>query len=95
MSGPAAHGAVEHGTAAAPGAAGELARFSALGCALTSAVLLVCGFSPAGAVGAGAGLAAVAAAGILLIRRSERVAAGGASGHRGRRHRHGSGTHRG
>ncbi|NEC81528.1 hypothetical protein G3I38_20365, partial [Streptomyces sp. SID7958] len=48
MSGPAAHGAVEHGTAAAPGAAGELARFSALGCALTSAVLLVCGFSPAG-----------------------------------------------
>ncbi|NEC27686.1 hypothetical protein G3I20_14225, partial [Streptomyces sp. SID8111] len=54
MSGPAAHGAAERGAPAAPDAAGELARFSALGCALTSAVLLLCGFSPAGAVGAGA-----------------------------------------
>ncbi|MFI0778386.1 hypothetical protein [Streptomyces sp. NPDC021212] len=77
----------------------EVIRWSAFGCAVVPAVLLLCGSPPSGAAGAAVGLAAVTAASHSLLRYYERAIArlggGAASPHRGRHGRTGIGTHRG
>ncbi|MFI0820505.1 hypothetical protein ACH4TX_30925 [Streptomyces sp. NPDC021098] len=77
----------------------EVIRWSAFGCAVVPAVLLLCGSPLSGAMGAAVGLAAVTAASRSLLRYYERAAArldaGAASPHRGRHGRTGIGTHRG
>ncbi|MFD7501167.1 hypothetical protein ACWC5C_36860 [Streptomyces sp. NPDC001700] len=77
----------------------EVIRWSAFGCAVVPAVLLLCGSPLSGAAGAAVGLAAVTAASRSLLRYYERAAArfdaGAASPHRGRHSRTGIGTHRG
>ncbi|WP_246097454.1 hypothetical protein [Streptomyces botrytidirepellens] len=77
----------------------EVIRWSAFGCAVVPAVLLLCGSPLSGAMGAAVGLAAVTAASRCLLRYYERAAArlgsGVVSPHRGRHSRTGIGTHRG
>ncbi|GAA1728406.1 hypothetical protein GCM10009680_81990 [Streptomyces yatensis] len=80
-------------------AVSEVIRWAAFSCAVVPIVLLMCGLPFGGALGAGAGLAAVTAASRALLRHSERTAArldaDGASPHRGRHGRTGIGAHRG
>ncbi|WP_234357033.1 hypothetical protein [Streptomyces sp. NBRC 110028] len=77
----------------------EVVRWSAFGCAVVPAVLLLCGSPLSGAAGAALGLGAVTAASHSFLRYYERAAArlgaGAASPHRGRHGRTGIGTHRG
>lgn len=89
-----------HGPGRGPGCdpVAEVIRWSAFGCAVVPAVLLLCGSPLSGAVGAAVGLAAVTAASRSLLRyyeRAARLGAGAASPHRGRHGRTGIGTHRG
>jgi hypothetical protein len=77
----------------------EVVRWAAFSCLLVPLVLLWYGSSLAGAAGTALGLAAVTAACRLLLRQSERGAARllaeDRAPHRGRRHRTGTGAHRG
>ncbi|MFD5267609.1 hypothetical protein [Streptomyces sp. NPDC058335] len=80
----------------------ELIRWAAFSCVLVPVVLLWYGTSLAGTAGTAVGLAAVTAACRLLLRRSEQCAARlldeehpPHTPHRGRRHRTGTGSHRG
>lgn len=77
----------------------DVVRWAAFSCVLVPVVLLWYGTSLAGAAGTALGLAAVTAVCRLLLRRSERGAAGvmaeEAASRRGRRHRSGTGAHRG
>ncbi|MGW5640629.1 hypothetical protein [Streptomyces sp. NPDC003832] len=80
----------------------EVVRWAAFSCVLVPVVLLWYGTSLAGAAGTALGLAAVTAVCRVLLRRSERVAAGTAAEkhpvppqHRGHRQRAGAGAHRG
>lgn len=80
-------------------AATDVVRWAVFSCVLVPVVLLWYGTSLAGAAGTAFGLAAVTAVCRLLLRRSERGAAGLAAGEPaaggGRRHRGGTGAHRG
>jgi hypothetical protein len=86
---------------AAPGqdSVTAVVRWAAFSCVLVPVVLLWYGTSLAGAVGAALGLAAVTAVCRALLRQSERGAAQELAQerapHRGRRHRTGTGAHRG
>ncbi|MFR0352767.1 hypothetical protein [Streptomyces sediminimaris] len=77
----------------------DVVRWAAFSCVLVPVVLVWYGTSLAGAAGTALGLAAVTAVCRLLLRRSERCAArrpsGEAAPHQGRRHRSGTGAHRG
>lgn len=77
----------------------DVVRWAAFSCVLVPVVLLWYDTSLAGAAGTALGLAAVTAVCRLLLRQSERVAARVPAEenapHRGRRHRTGTGTHRG
>ncbi|MFI5685794.1 hypothetical protein [Streptomyces sp. NPDC051636] len=59
-----------------PDTAGDVVRWAAFSCALVPVVLLWYGTSLAGAAGTAFGLAAVTGACRILLRRSERCAAG-------------------
>ncbi|MFJ7180156.1 hypothetical protein ACIQXA_28040 [Streptomyces massasporeus] len=77
----------------------DVVRWAAFSCLLVPVVLLGYGSSPAGAVAATLGLAAVTGVCQVLLRQSERgaarLAAEDRAPHRGRRHRTGTGSHRG
>ncbi|MEU6144247.1 hypothetical protein ABZ848_28350 [Streptomyces sp. NPDC047081] len=77
----------------------DVVRWAAFSCVLVPVVLLWYGTSLAGTAGTALGLAAVTAVCRLLLRQSERGAAGPpaeeSAPHRGRRHRTGTGAHRG
>jgi hypothetical protein len=77
----------------------DVVRWAAFSCVLVPVVLLWYGTSLAGAAGTALGLAAVTAVCRLLLRQSERGAAGRtpeeAAVRGGRRHRSGTGAHRG
>ncbi|MEV0177342.1 hypothetical protein AB0I00_40370 [Streptomyces sp. NPDC050803] len=80
----------------------DVVRWAAFSCVLVPVVLLWYGTSLAGATGTALGLAAVTAVCRVLLRRSERGAArllaeehSAHAPHRGRRHRTGTGSHRG
>ncbi|MGI5455068.1 hypothetical protein ACQEWB_18180 [Streptomyces sp. CA-249302] len=77
----------------------DVVRWAAFSCVLVPVVLLWYGTSLAGTAGTALGLAAVTAVCRLLLRQSERGAARmlaeERAPHRGRRHRTGTGAHRG
>ncbi|MFI6808484.1 hypothetical protein ACIBO6_26300 [Streptomyces luteogriseus] len=77
----------------------DVVRWGAFSCLLVPVVLLGYGASLAGAAGTALGLAAVTGACRVLLRQSERgaarLAAEDRAPHRGRRHRTGTGSHRG
>ncbi|MFF8945345.1 hypothetical protein ACF1A5_24295 [Streptomyces sp. NPDC014864] len=79
--------------------ASDVVRWAAFSCVLVPVVLLWYGTSLAGATGTAFGLAAVTTACRVLLRQSERGAARllaeERAPHRGRRHRTGTGAHRG
>ncbi|MGC5037686.1 MULTISPECIES: hypothetical protein [unclassified Streptomyces] len=99
MSGP--RPASEAGRATPPprDTATEVVRWAVFSCLLVPVVLLAYGTSLAGAAGTALGLAAVTGACRVLLRQSERgaarLAAEDRAPHRGRRHRTGTGSHRG
>ncbi|MFI8532947.1 hypothetical protein ACIGMX_22230 [Streptomyces aquilus] len=77
----------------------DVVRWAAFSCVLVPVVLVWYGSSLAGAAGTALGLAAVTAVCRVLLRQSERGAARllaeEHAPHRGRRHRTGTGSHRG
>jgi hypothetical protein len=99
MSGPRHPSEAERAPVPPQDTATDVVRWAAFSCLLVPLVLLWYGSSLAGATGTALGLAAVTAACRLLLRQSERGAARllaeDRAPHRGRRHRTGTGAHRG
>ncbi|WP_232033272.1 hypothetical protein [Streptomyces lincolnensis] len=96
---PQAWGEPTRATPPAHDSTTDVVRWAAFSCVLVPVVLLWYGTSLAGAAGTALGLAAVTAVCRILLRQSERGAARllaeDRAPHRGRRHRTGTGTHRG